>query len=287
MWSKVWEGFRGAALAVLVTVQILLFPACYVACFVAAQPLRLLIPERLFWRIEGLLYEHTIMIASAWTDLAGHELRTAGDDASVSGRGRTVVMVNHQRPSDIGVLMRALQRPAGFFRRNVWVMDWALQLAFFGWVSKCHGDHFLLQPVDGRKAARWLGARWNVDAGEQCALLRRRVAKHVRERGYRSVVLFPEGGFLAKRRAGSERYARRIGNPVPRHVAMPRSGAFEAAVRALGDDGADHVTVLDVTIGYRRPVTPLEHVFPLWRPRHRFAVHCERIEGFAAAQSSE
>jgi len=47
------------------------------------------------------------------------------------------------------------------------------------------------------------------------------------------MVLFPEGGFLRKRRETSQRYALKNNWPVLEHVSLPRTGALEAIVEEL------------------------------------------------------
>lgn len=48
------------------------------------------------------------------------------------------------------------------------------------------------------------------------------------------MVLFPEGGFLRKRRAVSQRYARKNELPVLQHVSLPRVGALKAIMTTVG-----------------------------------------------------
>lgn len=47
------------------------------------------------------------------------------------------------------------------------------------------------------------------------------------------MVLFPEGGFLRKRRETSKRYALKNNLPVLEHVSLPRTGAMEAIVEEV------------------------------------------------------
>lgn len=47
------------------------------------------------------------------------------------------------------------------------------------------------------------------------------------------MILFPEGGFLRKRRETSQRYALKNNLPVLEHVSLPRTGAMEAIVEEL------------------------------------------------------
>lgn len=47
------------------------------------------------------------------------------------------------------------------------------------------------------------------------------------------MVLFPEGGFLRKRREVSQRFAKKNDLPVLQHVTLPRVGAMKAIVDVL------------------------------------------------------
>ena len=48
------------------------------------------------------------------------------------------------------------------------------------------------------------------------------------------MVLFPEGGFLRKRKAVSQRYAQKNGLPLLEHVSLPRVGALHAIMETVG-----------------------------------------------------
>lgn len=47
------------------------------------------------------------------------------------------------------------------------------------------------------------------------------------------MVLFPEGGFLRKRREVSQRYAEKNNLPLLKHVSLPRIGALKAIFDVL------------------------------------------------------
>lgn len=48
------------------------------------------------------------------------------------------------------------------------------------------------------------------------------------------MVLFPEGGFLCKRRETSQKYARRNNLPILENVTLPRVGAMQMIFDTLG-----------------------------------------------------
>lgn len=47
------------------------------------------------------------------------------------------------------------------------------------------------------------------------------------------MVLFPEGGFLRKRREASQRYGEKRGLPLLKNVTLPRIGAMQAILESL------------------------------------------------------
>lgn len=66
------------------------------------------------------------------------------------------------------------------------------------------------------------------------------------------MVLFPEGGFLRKRRETSQRFALKNNLPVLQNVSLPRVGALQAIMGTVGskkyemgnnnsDSTADHI----------------------------------------------
>lgn len=48
------------------------------------------------------------------------------------------------------------------------------------------------------------------------------------------IVLFPEGGFLRKRKAVSQKYAQKNGLPLLENVSLPRVGALNAIMDTIG-----------------------------------------------------
>lgn len=50
------------------------------------------------------------------------------------------------------------------------------------------------------------------------------------------LVLFPEGGFLRKRKAVSQRFAEKNNLPLLQHVTLPRIGAMKIIMNTLGSE---------------------------------------------------
>lgn len=60
------------------------------------------------------------------------------------------------------------------------------------------------------------------------------------------MILFPEGGFLRKRKAVSQEYARKNNLAVLENVTLPRVGALHAIISTIGAQGvANNNSLLD------------------------------------------
>ncbi|XP_039273805.2 acyl-CoA:lysophosphatidylglycerol acyltransferase 1-like [Styela clava] len=235
----------------------------YLCLYLLLQPLRIFSPLT-FWAIEGWLYEKLLSMVAFWAQLSGHEIFTSGDDISSIINDESILMTNHQSSGDIPVLMHALRGTRPSLRGVMWIMDWVLQFLSFGWIAKGHGDFFLLQGSDIRKFPFLFSgseAQIKIDG-------MKRFKKHLVDvyckRDRKWMILFPEGGFLHKRREGSWRFSKRNNLPLLNNVTIPRVGAFQAIVDVLGVEGVKnglnkdslgkkHIKwIIDVTIGYAK-----------------------------------
>lgn len=90
-------------------------------------------------------------------------------------------------------------------------------------------------------------------------LLKEHLEKYYRSRNRKWIVLFPEGGFLRKRRETSQAFAKKNNLPFLKHVTLPRLGATQVILKTLvapqengtpaGRDtvikGKDHFSLVD------------------------------------------
>ncbi|XP_065222401.1 acyl-CoA:lysophosphatidylglycerol acyltransferase 1-like isoform X2 [Planococcus citri] len=220
-------------------------------------PLRKLYPP-LYWKMEGLFFHWLLAMVTMWSWTAGYDLVEVGDDIRVCLDDRTLVVVNHQSTSDVPMLMANFNARRNVLPNIMWIMDWIFKLTNFGIVSIIHQDFFILS---GKKQR---------DKGVK------ELRAHLREsyipRKRKLMVLFPEGGFLRKRRETSQKYAMKNNLPVLNYVTLPRLGAFHAIIDELTplpvtkygsgkeetntyedseDKSADKLSwVLDITIAY-------------------------------------
>lgn len=64
-------------------------------------------------------------------------------------------------------------------------------------------------------------------------LLKEHLEKYYRSRNRKWIVLFPEGGFLRKRRETSQAFAKKNNLPFLKHVTLPRLGATQVILKTL------------------------------------------------------
>ncbi|XP_028858156.1 acyl-CoA:lysophosphatidylglycerol acyltransferase 1 [Denticeps clupeoides] len=217
------------------------------------QPLRVL-DRRVFWRVEGVMFKWLLAMVASWGWVAGYTVTEWGDDVMPISEEEAMVIVNHQATGDVCTLMMCLQDKGTVVRKMMWLMDHVFKYTNFGLVSLIHGDFFIRQG----KAHR----------DKQLVYLKDHLDKYYCSRERKWIVLFPEGGFLRKRRETSQAYAKKNDLPHLTHVTLPRVGATQVILKTLapqlenGNVGGESVAasqigkarglqwVIDVTIGY-------------------------------------
>lgn len=252
---------------------------CYV---LALQPLRLL-DGRCFWRLEGRMYKWLLGMVASWGWTAGYTVMEWGEDIKAISTDEAVMLVNHQATGDVCTLMMCLQDKGLAVAQMMWLMDHIFKYTNFGIVSLIHGDFFIRQGKSHRD--------------QQLLLLKKHLENNYRSRDRKWIVLFPEGGFLRKRRETSQAFAKKNNLPFLTHVTLPRIGATSIILSSLvarqengspaGGDAKELDSkskglqwVIDTTIaypnaepidiqtwilGYRRPTVTHVHyrVFPI------------------------
>ncbi|XP_072219030.1 acyl-CoA:lysophosphatidylglycerol acyltransferase 1 isoform X1 [Leuresthes tenuis] len=218
------------------------------------QPLRIW-DSSTFWNIEGAMFKWLLAMVSSWGWIAGYTVTEWGDDVRPISEEEAMVIVNHQSTGDVCTLMMCLQDKGTVVRKMMWLMDHVFKYTNFGLVSLIHGDFFIRQG----KAHR----------DKQLVYLKDHLDKYYHSRDRKWIVLFPEGGFLRKRRETSQLFAKKHSLPHLTHVTLPRLGATHVILKTLsaqqenGSVGSDAGTpnqtankrkglqwVIDVTIAY-------------------------------------
>ncbi|XP_075451801.1 acyl-CoA:lysophosphatidylglycerol acyltransferase 1 isoform X2 [Ascaphus truei] len=224
----------------------------YVLYLIALQPVRV-IDRKLFWHIEGVMFKWLLAMVASWGWTAGYTVVEWGDNVHAITEDEAVMLVNHQATGDVCTLMMCLQDKGTVVQQMMWLMDHIFKYTNFGVVSLVHGDFFIRQG----KAYR----------DQQLVLLKDHLEKYYRNRDRKWIILFPEGGFLRKRRETSQTFAKKNNLPFLTHVTLPRLGATQVILKTLlaqQENGTLHAGdvalmdrkpkglqwVIDTTIGY-------------------------------------
>ncbi|XP_058131151.1 acyl-CoA:lysophosphatidylglycerol acyltransferase 1 isoform X2 [Dasypus novemcinctus] len=205
----------------------------YICYVIILQPLRVLDSKR-FWYIEGIIYKWLLGMVASWGWYAGYtggKLNIAkgillsrpvmewGEDIEAISKDEAVMLVNHQATGDVCTLMMCLQNKGLVVAQMMWLMDHIFKYTNFGIVSLIHGDFFIRQGRSHRD--------------QQLLLLKKHLENNYRSRDRKWIVLFPEGGFLRKRRETSQAFAKKNNLPFLTHVTLPRIGATKIILSAL------------------------------------------------------
>ncbi|VDI83923.1 lysocardiolipin and lysophospholipid acyltransferase, partial [Mytilus galloprovincialis] len=192
-------------------------------------------------------------IASSLTYILNRMIDTvieSGDDLTSILDKEALVLVNHQSTSDVPILMSSMYPKGVACGSMTWVMDYIFKFTNFGWISYFHEDFFICQGKDGRD--------------EELVKLKKHMLNSYLPTGKKWIVVFPEGGFLYKRRKSSQQYAKKHNFPVLEHVTLPRIGAVKVITDSLYHDTLQNGVkkeslvpaerklkwVIDITIGY-------------------------------------
>jgi len=145
----------------------------------------------------------------------------------------------------------------GLANKVMWIMDRVFKCTPFGVISWMHDDFF----IRSGRAGRELTLVELKDHLNNVFL--------VKQRKY--LVLFPEGGFLRKRKAISHEFAKKKDLPLLEHVTLPRTGALDVVMKILGPSSEcqEHEKIeriVDMTIAYPngRPLD-LQSIVVGWR----------------------
>ncbi|KAK5606904.1 Acyl-CoA:lysophosphatidylglycerol acyltransferase 1 [Crenichthys baileyi] len=182
------------------------------------QPLRICYSSA-FWHIEGVMFKWLLAMVSSWGWISGYTVTEWGDDVRDISEEEAMVIVNHQSTGDVCTLMMCLQDKGTVVRKMMWLMDHVFKYTNFGLVSLIHGDFFIRQG----KAHR----------DKQLVYLKEHLEKYYHSRDRKWIVLFPEGGFLRKRRETSQMFAKKNSLPHLTHVTLPRLGATHIILKTL------------------------------------------------------
>lgn len=166
-----------------------------------------------------------------------------GDDITPARKKdvRTMVIANHQSTADVPLMMASFNAKPNILPNIMWIMERLFKYTNFGIVSLIHQD-FFISSVSGYFA---LSLRidsiiftFKIWQGKNVRELSiKKLKEHIEDsfipRMRNWMVLFPEGGFLRKRKEVSQQYALKKNLPLMNHVSLPRVGALKAIFSVL------------------------------------------------------
>ncbi|XP_018572648.1 acyl-CoA:lysophosphatidylglycerol acyltransferase 1 [Anoplophora glabripennis] len=195
----------------------------YVIWMFLLSPLRKVNPD-IYWRIEGYFFHWLLAMVSLWSYSAGYDIVEVGDDITECLDDRTLIIANHQSTADVPLLFACFNPKKQVLPNIMWIMDSLFKYTNFGVVSVLHKDFFIMSGKDKRDKSLQALAQHILDAYLPL--------------GRKWLVLFPEGGFLRKRKAISHRYAEKMNLPKFENVSLPRVGAMQIIMNMLGPKSA-------------------------------------------------
>ncbi|CAH1791974.1 unnamed protein product [Owenia fusiformis] len=227
-------------------------PTYILWCFFGI-PLRWANPD-LFWELEGWLFKGVLYMLSGWAWTAGYTISEVGDDISKLDTDEAIMLINHQSTGDVPTAMTMLLNKGRAVCGSIWIIDHLFKYSNFGLVSQIRGDFFIKQGKDTRE--------------REIKALGEHLLNIFWTRHRKWLIIFPEGGFLRKRKANSQSFGRKHNLPLLHHVTLPRVGAVEMAMNTLSSSAISNGTsshtdtdtsrlkmgrlkwVIDVTVGY-------------------------------------
>lgn len=251
MITTVGKVVRIAVLFVFFWVTNLIGAIGYFTWMLLLLPLRLFWPAA-YWSAEVFVFKGLNSFVVMWLTPGQYGVVESGDDVREIEDSGVLLLANHQSTADVPMTMLTMWPKGWCSGRAMWIMDQVFRYTHFGLVSTMRGDFFIRQGKDTR--------------GRQGQLLAESLKSSYLEAGRKWIIVYPEGGFLWKRREASQRYGQKNGYPVLKHVTLPRIGALKAVMDTVappvsdrGDSEESSVSdperplkwILDVTIGYK------------------------------------
>jgi len=212
----------------------------YVVATIFLMPVYYTFPN-LYYKIEETCFTWLLAMVSCWSQTAGYQIAESGDELNSCLEEKILYMPNHQSTADVPFLMNIFTSRFGYSGKVMWLMDKVFKFTNFGIVSWIHDDFFIQAGKDTRE--------------QSLIELRSHLQRVFGVKSRNCLVLFPEGGFLRKRKAVSQSFAKKKDLPVLEHCTIPRTGALDVIMDEIGPEGkmpsSSHISkIIDVTIAY-------------------------------------
>lgn len=250
-----------------------------------------LINPLLYNELEEVFFSWMLSMVACWTWSAGYEVAESGADLDLVKHEKLLIMPNHQSTADVPLLMTIFSARVGFCNKIMWIMDRVFKFTNFGVISWMHDDFFILAGKANRDSS--------------LVRLREHLSKVFLPKNRKYLVLFPEGGFLRKRKEISQQFAKKKDLPMLEHCTLPRTGALDVIMSALGPQRASQEKempneilhpptekyiqkIVDVTVAFPegRPLD-LQSIVTGWRPSCITHVHYRVFDSRDLPQTSE
>jgi len=192
---------------------------CYLAWMVLVSPTYLVSPW-MFNQLEQVFFTWLLTIVASWSWSAGYQVAESGDSLDYLQHQRLLILANHQDTADVPLLMTIFISRIGFCNKVMWIMDRIFKFTNFGVISWMHDDFFIRSGKADRSTA--------------LVELKEHLSGVFLPKDRRYLVLFPEGGFLHKRKYVSQQFAKKKDLPVLEHCTLPRTGALDVIMEVLG-----------------------------------------------------
>jgi len=180
----------------------------------------------------------------AWMNWStGYEIAESGESLDELKKENLLLMPNHQSTADVPFCITIISSKKGFGDNTMWILAKQFLFTNFGFVSWMHHDFFVVPGKEKRK--------------QSLEELHDHLNRVFIPKKRKYLVLFPEGGFLHKRKPASDSFAKKNNLPLLKNVTLPRTGALEVILSVLGPSGAlqegvgpSISRVVDMTIAY-------------------------------------
>jgi len=266
-------------------------PASLIWLFLLS-PIHLISPQ-LYNEVEEVFFSWLLSMVACWTWSAGYQVAESGADLDLLKQEKLLIMPNHQSTADVPLLMTIFSARVGFCNKVMWIMDRVFKFTNFGVISWMHDDFFILAGKANRDSS--------------LIRLREHLSKVFLPKNRKYLVLFPEGGFLRKRKEISQQFAKKKDLPMLEHCTLPRTGALDVIMASLGprreeeegehkDESSENISnsedciqkIVDVTVAFPegRPLD-LQTIVTGWRPPCVTHVHYRVFDSRDLPKSSE
>ena len=195
--------------------------------------------KKLYWMFEDMFYGWILYIVDFILSSVDYKIVETGDFLDDFIQENILFMPNHQSVADVLICLSIFVARQGYAKTVMWVIGKNQKFTNFGLMSWLHDDCFLGTSRDNAEKA--------------LLELRHHLSNSFLRRNRQCLVLFPEGGFLSKKKVSSYRYAEKNKLPILHHCVYPRIGALEVILDELVEHNNDTKRIKELKHIYKVP----------------------------------